>query len=351
MVTLGLPEERVTANPPLGAAFVSVIVQSDEPGVLIVDAAQLRPLSVTGAIRFRVAVRVRPFQLALAVAVWSTLSVPAVTVKFPLLAPALIVKLRGTLRVSVLLVKAMVAVVVAALVRATVQVVLCPLPKVSGVQFSVDKRAGATRFNEKVREIPPAVAVRTAFWSVSTAAAVAVNPALAAPAGTVTVPGAVRFELLDASVTAKPLPVAALDSITVHSADPGVSMLDTAQDRPLNVTGAARFTTVVRVCPFQAALIVAGSSAAMVPAVALKFRLSWLGLKVRVDGTLRVCVLLARLIVMREPGVFVNVTVQVALAPLTNVSGEQLTADNRDATRFSEVVRDTPEAAAVSTAL
>jgi hypothetical protein len=149
-------------NPPPGAAFVSVIVHSVDPGVRIVDAAQVRPLSVAGAIRLKEAERVRPFQLAPTVALWSTLSVPAVAVKLPLLAPALIVKLGGTLRVSVLLVKAIVEAVVAAFVSVTVQVALWPLPKVLGVQLSADNRAGATRFNEKVREMSPAAAVRSA---------------------------------------------------------------------------------------------------------------------------------------------------------------------------------------------
>jgi hypothetical protein len=68
-VTLVLSEDRVTVNPPLSAAFVSVMVQSVDPGVLIVDAAQVRPLNVSGEPRFSDAVRVCPFQLALIVAV------------------------------------------------------------------------------------------------------------------------------------------------------------------------------------------------------------------------------------------------------------------------------------------
>jgi hypothetical protein len=135
---LALSEDSVTTNPPLGAAFVSVIVQSVDPGVLIADAEQLRPLSVTAATRLKVVARVRPFQLALIVASWSKLSVPTVVVKLPLLAPALIVKTVGTLRASVLLVRLIAAEVVVALVRVTVQVAFWPLPSVSGVQLRDD---------------------------------------------------------------------------------------------------------------------------------------------------------------------------------------------------------------------
>jgi hypothetical protein len=66
------------------------------------------------------------------------MSVPAVAVKVPLFAPAPIVRLTGTVRASAVLVRLMDAAAVAALVKAMVQVALCPLPRVSGVQVSVD---------------------------------------------------------------------------------------------------------------------------------------------------------------------------------------------------------------------
>jgi hypothetical protein len=85
-----------------------------------------------------------------------------VAVKVPLLDPALIVMLAGTLNRPRLLDKATVAALVAALLSVTVQMALCPVPRVPGVQFTADNRTGATRFNVNVCVTPPALAVITA---------------------------------------------------------------------------------------------------------------------------------------------------------------------------------------------
>ena len=95
-------------------------------------------------------------------AVWSLVSVPAVAVKVPLLDPVLMVRLAGTLNRARLLDKVTVAALVAALVSVTVQVALCPLPRVPGVQLKLDNRAGATTPKLKVRVTPLALAVITA---------------------------------------------------------------------------------------------------------------------------------------------------------------------------------------------
>ena len=63
-----------------------------------------------------------------------------------LLDPVLMVRLAGTVNTPRLLDRVTVAVLVAALVMVTVQVELCPLPKVLGVQLKLDNCAGATRF-------------------------------------------------------------------------------------------------------------------------------------------------------------------------------------------------------------
>jgi hypothetical protein len=96
------------------------------------------------------------------VAVWSLLTVPAVAVKVPLLDPALIVMLAGTLNRPRLLDKATVAVLVAALLSVTVQVALCPVPRIPGVQLNADNCTGAARFKVDVCVTPPALAVITA---------------------------------------------------------------------------------------------------------------------------------------------------------------------------------------------
>jgi len=83
-------------------------------------------------------------------------------VNVPLLAPVLMVRLAGTLNRARLLDRVTVAALVAALVSVTVQVALCPVTRIPGVQLNADNRAGATRFRLKVRVPPPPVAVITA---------------------------------------------------------------------------------------------------------------------------------------------------------------------------------------------
>jgi hypothetical protein len=160
--TLALLSDSVTVKPPLGAVSLSVTVQADVPGALTFAGIQDKALRTVAAFKLTEAVAVWPLQLAVTVAVWSLLNVPAVAVNVPLLDPVPIVMLAGTLNRPRLLDKATVAAPVAALVRVTVQVALCPVTRVPGVQFSPDNCTGATRFNVKVRVIPPALAVITA---------------------------------------------------------------------------------------------------------------------------------------------------------------------------------------------
>jgi hypothetical protein len=159
---LELLSDSVTANPPLGAASLRVTVQVEVPGAFTLAGVQDKPLSVRAAFRFTDAVLLCPFQLAITVAVWPLLIVPAVAVNVPLLDPVLIVILAGTLNRPRLLDKATVAVLVVALLSVTVQVAFCPVPRVPGVQFNADNCAGATRFKVNVCVAPPALAVITA---------------------------------------------------------------------------------------------------------------------------------------------------------------------------------------------
>ena len=70
--------------------------------------------------------------------------------------------LAGTVSTPRLLDKVTVAALVAALVRVTVQVELCPLPNAVGVQTKLNNCAGAARFKLKVRVAPPPLAVMVA---------------------------------------------------------------------------------------------------------------------------------------------------------------------------------------------
>jgi hypothetical protein len=137
-------------------------VQVEVPGAFTLAGVQDTPLRVVAAFKFTDAVRVCPLQLAVTVAVWSLLTVPAVAVNVPLLDPVLIDMLAGTLNRAKLLDSVTVAALVAALVSVTVQVALCPLPNVPGVQLKLDNCAGATRFKLKVWVTPPPLPVITA---------------------------------------------------------------------------------------------------------------------------------------------------------------------------------------------
>jgi hypothetical protein len=159
---MALLSDSITANPPFGAALLRATVQVEVPGAFTLAGVQDKPLSVMAAFRFTDAVPLCPFQLAVTVAVWSLLTVPTVALIVPLLDPVLIVMLAGTLNTPRLLDKATVAVLVVALLSVTVQVALCPVPRIPGVQLTADNCAGATRFNVNVCVTPPALAVITA---------------------------------------------------------------------------------------------------------------------------------------------------------------------------------------------
>ena len=106
----------------------------------------------------------------------------------------------------------------------------------------------------KVLLTPEAVAVRTAFCVVETLAAFAVNPMLDWPPGMVTADGAVKFELLLLSATAKPLLEALPFKATVQAAEPGVAMFDGVQESELRASVAVLFTAMVPPVPVAATL-------------------------------------------------------------------------------------------------
>ena len=95
-------------------------------------------------------------------AFWLLLTVPEVAAKVALLWPDDTVTLAGTVSKPLLLASEMVAELVAALFKVTVQVLDALLPRVEGPQDSEESCAGATRFSVLVKFTPPALAVTTA---------------------------------------------------------------------------------------------------------------------------------------------------------------------------------------------
>lgn len=89
-----------------------------------------------------------------------------------------------------------------------------------------------------------------------TAATVAVNPAVATPAETVTLLGTVAFALpLDSDTVSPPVGAAPL-SVTVHDDVPGAFTVAGVQTKLLTVTGGFTVTPAVLFCPFQLAVTV-----------------------------------------------------------------------------------------------
>ena len=71
------------------------------------------------------------------------------------------------------------------------------------------------------------------------------NPAVATPAGTVTLVGTVALALLLESATARPPAGAAALSVTVQAEDPGAFTVLGEQLKPLTVTAAVTVTVAV----------------------------------------------------------------------------------------------------------
>ena len=106
---------------------------------------------------------------------------------------------------------------------------LCEAIRVTEVGL-METDTGGLRVSEEVREAALNVAVMAARTPAVTDAPVAVKVAEVAPAGTRTEAGTVRLALLLLNVTVAPPLGAALFSVTVQLAVPGVVMVEGLQD-------------------------------------------------------------------------------------------------------------------------
>lgn len=263
-VTFALLLEIPMDNPPVGAALLSRIVQAAEPGEFNVAGEQVTLLTVVNPTRLIGAVLVCPPNDAVRVAASSALTVAVVAWNVPLLAPALIVTLAGTVSAPVLLESVTDDTAVAGFVRVAVQVAACADPSVPGEQLNDDSRTGATRISEAVWETPLAFAVTTAVWSAVMVGTVATNEAVVAPAATVTLAGTAAFALLLDNPTATPPVGAALLRATVHAEDPGALTVPGEQVSALK-TAETGWTTVIVPAVFVVAIEVACAPEAMTP--------------------------------------------------------------------------------------
>jgi len=251
-VTAALLLARFTVKPPLPAAAVSVTVQLSLPAPVIDALLQESALNAPAA-----AVPV-PVRLITAVALVDEL---LWIVTCPVAAPAVVgsnctcsvtdwvgFKVAGNVapdivkpvpvRVPELMVTGDVPVEVN-VTGSVVGVFNATLPNARLVGLTVNVPTAAFNCKAKVLEMPPALAVSVTACTDVTDVTVAVNTALVALAGTVTVPGTVTAALLLARLTLKPpLPAAAV-SVTVQLSFPAPVIDALLQESALNAPAAA----------------------------------------------------------------------------------------------------------------
>jgi hypothetical protein len=143
------------------------------------------------------------------------------------------------------------------------------LPNETLVELIVSPGFAALNCKTNVMVAPAEVALRVAAWFELTAATVALNPALVAPAATVTLAGSVTDALLLASVTARPPVGAAAVSDTVQASVPAAVIVAFAQVKPLSTPAAASQVPLrlIVAVPFTAAVLTIISEPVTAPVV------------------------------------------------------------------------------------
>jgi hypothetical protein len=232
--------ESAAAEPPVGAALERVRVQKEEAPAFREVGLQEIEERRTGARREMEAVLDCPAKVAVRVADWSEwMEAAAVVVNEAEVAPAGTVSDVGTGRRVLLLESAAAEPLVgAALERVMVQDEEAPAFNEVGLQEIEERRTGARREIDAVLDWPAKVAVRVADWSEGIeAAAVVVNEAEVAPAGTVREAATGRRVLLLESEMAEPPAGADPLSFTVHVVPFNAARVDDAHVKVLNVGG------------------------------------------------------------------------------------------------------------------
>ena len=149
-----------------------------------------------------------------------------------------------------------------------------------------------------------------------TVPAVAANVAVVLPPPTVTEAGIVNAAVLSDSVTTAP-PV--LDTVTVQVALAPVPRLAGVHVNPLTTVAVASTIVVVCVLPFSVAVMIAGRSIVIVPAVAANVAVVLPAFTVTEAGTVSATALLDSVTV--APLVFDTVTMHVELPPEPRLVG------------------------------
>jgi len=152
-----------TGTPPAPAAFDRLRVQVEAPPDDRLAGAQPREVISVGATSETKAVWEVPLKLAVTLAVWSLVMVPAAAVKLAEVAPVGTMTDEGTLRAPTLLDRDTAAPpAAAAFDRLTVQVEEPPDARLPGAQLNALTTVVATRETEAVWELPLKLAVTVA---------------------------------------------------------------------------------------------------------------------------------------------------------------------------------------------
>jgi hypothetical protein len=200
-----LLSERVTTEPPAGAALLRVTVQVEEAPEVREVGLQERLVGTVLVTRPREKVTEEPESEAVMVAVLLAVMVAAVAAKVADEAPAATVTEAGTDRAELLSERVTTAPPMGAgLLRATVQVLEEPEVREEGEQLRPVRRVGASRVREKLAEPPETEAEMVAEVSAVMRPVVAEKEAEEEPAGMVTEEGTVTRELLLERATAVP---------------------------------------------------------------------------------------------------------------------------------------------------
>ena len=179
-------------------------------------------------------------------------------VKKPVVAAAATVTLTGTVRLALLLLRAMVAPPVGAgPLKVAVQ---APVPgpvNEAGLQLRLVKVSGAFRVMLALALPPLAEAVSVPVASLAMVPAVAEKAAVEVPAATVTEAGAVSSALLEEMATERPPAGAAALVVTVQVLLAPEFNEVGAQTSAVTVTGGAKLREAVLELPFNAAVMTA----------------------------------------------------------------------------------------------
>ena len=195
---------------------------------------------------------------------------------------------------------------------------------VIGLQISVALKGWYT-VSTVVRDTVVVVAVMVSLMLPASDAALAVNVALLLPGGMVTEPGRATLELLPASVTPTPDPVAVLLSVTEHVLELPWGMFAGLQLTEATLAEVRTLMGNVVTAPFIVALNITVKSVVEAPALAEKFTRFNPARTRTVAGTVTTGLSLFNVIVNPPAGALpVRLTVQAAEVVVATTAGAQL---------------------------